>query len=247
MMPSFADAQESKFELDVFVEQNIMLTDWFKEKEYNDLTENLNATDLGLRINMGIVDNKLGAWAGLSFSFRNERNAFPYNVNFFNQIDLNSYYMNSYWPAEKRKFFQDMEGKVALGLFYRIENRKWNFVPYLGVGVHNQINRSSVTYSLKKIGSNEAYNVRYYLRYNKDDYFGEDYKWVPYLTFQIKSQYKISNKIDVFGALSFNQYFTRMKMCGQLIDYYDSNVVADEFVVRGRFISTLGISLGISF
>lgn len=240
-----ANAQQKKFYADFFVEQNIMLGDWFNEKNYDELTENLNSTDVGARLNMRLY-NQLGIWVSLNFTFRNERKTIPDNVNLFSQINLESYYMDSYFRSPNRNFFEDMEGKFAFGFLYRHQTKKWGFTPYFGLGLHSIVNNYRVSYSLKEIGANTAYSVDYKWGFN-DDIYGEDYQWIPYLTLQFKADYKLSDRLRIFGGISFNQYIQRMKMQGRLRDYYDNDILVDSFKIRGRLVNTLGVSAGISF
>jgi len=239
------NSESKRISFSVMIEQNITLNDWHKEDMYNKYLPDLTTSEILFRVDFTIYKSA-GLWVQYGGGFRKKGERIPFEFNMFDDINMSNLYQQE---ASKVDGYDDgistnsdrASPSFAAGIFNKYYLNKWILTPYLGVGF-NEINGYKLSYTLKEIGTNTAYDVNY-------NWFGNHKsktKYMSYLYAQFKTEYKISSKINLALGINYRFYLPRSVFKVSLRNHYDGSLIK-EFEVKGRHINTLGLSAGITF
>lgn len=230
-------AQDKKMWLDLEIEQNLGLNNWFNNDNISKPIRKNSSTDIKTRLNL-LLNNKIGLYADLALSF------YRYNNNYQEQNILNEYNLNNYYL--RNHFFESNHnspgGRLTFGLFYKFRFDKFSLTPYLGYGFE-QFDMPSASYTSKEKDTNNLYDVNYF-------WLPDEYNFLSIknsiLSVQLLSSYRISKQLGLLFGISYRYRLNKMRFRTEIRDYYDDRLI-DEINVSGNNVQTIGISVGTSF
>lgn len=241
---SAAYAQEEKktrVSADVFVEQSMMLNDWFGDSKLNDGMMSKSIFEIGARLNI-FFKSDWGIWGEAALGWAWDKSNSKACMNVFNEFDLDNHYYYDGWGSQPENF----SGSMSLGISRRINlNSKWNIVPSLGVGMWF-FEAPRVNYTLKEKDSNNVYDVDYQWATEVSDNRYTNDAILCFLSAAVRAETRLSDRCGIFLSLKYKPYLTRMKFNAKATDAYDHSIVYDK-TVKGNFMSSLGIAMGVSF
>ncbi len=179
-----------------------------------------------------------------SYGFANLRKAkaIPPDMNLFDNIDLNDFYMKDRTIVDRKNDMYGFGAKAMIGPFYKHESNRWIFTGSMGFGMGNT-GSPRMSYTLKKIDSNLAYDVKYNWFGNKRK---DEYKVMGILYAEVKAERKISQKISLSLGMTYTQHFARPEFTARIYDHYDQSLI-HEISQKGNYAKALGIVLGVGF
>lgn len=233
-----ANAQDRSLWFDFEVGQSLGLNKWHNDPRINDAIRKPATTDFRVRMSWyfyeqwgGFIDAALSRW---SFNSGNEG-----KLNFFDEIDLENYYIKDYWSRDNKS--SKLGGNFTIGGFYKFDiNKKWSLMPHLGIGF-DQVNVPSLTYDLKEKGSNNMYTVNTTWFDNQDTS-----KPMSVLSLQVLSTYRLARHSHIVFGINYRRYLSRIKFSAEMADYYTGRVV-NQINSSGNYMNTIGITIGVSF
>lgn len=236
------EAKKKRFYSNIFMEKTFMLNKWFDDKTQDGLLESISTIDLSYRLDWELYKD-FGIWASYGIGLLGKANTMPSDMNFFDEINLNDYYIKDLEKTEKSDGSKRVSIKGMVGVFYKYKNDKWILTPYIGMGFQ-PLTSPELKYTLKEKESNTSYDIRYrwFNRYDED----ENVKTLSFLYLHVKGERKISSKISLSLGVSYSQYFTRPSFTATITDHYDGSLVRD-IHEKGNYVSSLGVTLGVGF
>lgn len=234
-----------KWRYSFMVEQSFMPGRWYSGEIYDRHLPSLNSTNIFFRIDWSFY-RSFGVWAQYGGSFRKRGDRIPFDLNLFEEINLEDYYVSNAskvdgYDDDIRYNSDNSSISLALGASYRYGLQKWTLIPSLGIGF-NYMNAYRLKYSLKERNSNAFYDIEY--NWFKD--CDEKIIRMNFLYLNVSADYNIYKRMNLTFGISYRHYLTRPEFTGSIYNHYDRSLIK-RFSVGGNTMSSFDINVGISF
>lgn len=230
-------AQEKKFWVDIEAEQSFGLNKWFDNPDLNRALRKNSSTDFKARFNM-LLSKNVGVYSDIAVSLYSYNSDYK-SANYFNEFDLNHYYLSSDYFGENH---QNPGARLTIGAFYKFRFNRLGLIPHLGIGFEDMY-VPMAGYTVKRHDTNEMYKVSYQW-HPDDENFISDKNGI--LALQIISSYPISNAMSLILGINYRYRLTRVNFKARTTDYYDQTLI-NQIDIKGENMHSLGVSLGVSF
>lgn len=235
---SFAGKSQSrKFWVDVQFIQNIGLNDWYDDKELNDRLSKPSTSDIRGSINWNFYKG-LGLFFDMSLVINSYPDDNDFTIEDYPIINTDNFYLKKAWLRNER---YNPGIKFSIGAFYKIERNRWSFIPYVGVGVQDA-DSPLYTAEIKEKNSNNLYELEYEWFRNNDNVTTS----LGFLNTRLNFAYKLGKHSNLLFGIEYNRYLSRSEFSAKAVDHYTKAII-NETETNGKYMNTLGISIGFSF